>query len=580
MDSLLQVDNEGARLSNSPRRSPQVTEGFSSPVRSVYPSQGQMQQMDSINSQPDFGLRTADFFDDGSSEGSAHLVDSAPDVDLLERQGSATKRRHPALSQEPLVSQCESKHGTFDPNSQGYQRLAPSAGFEDNIPIPDTASSNFNGSVAELLPGATHSSPPPFARASRIPSGRTPRSSAHIDRADDRQGSETPVKIDQTLGAYAIAHEITLNALMRDEDALDRSLQSFALAPMPAGARASMLPTNLDPRSPRNRTFSSPPNSNPKRKVSLVPPPIDTSAPRRSLPDDLVRTPYPFSPETEVRRKDFGHVPPSATVSTLASISESVLSVSIRRSNQNSRLRVTTLTIPASNDFSALRSSDQGSKQRHFKAIDFDDEAFFQELRLSYRRLSGPLRFLSARSPVKVTVCGAASKAADANYGWLPRSPRALASKGLTDTFSKEKILQHYRKPALGRSRYAFVHWAHRLAAAPPLRTPQGEDAAETTDRDLARRKEQPEGLEFVVRWSVKRIVLVLCLILLISIAAALLWVLLGHNTAPETPDWPSKGGFRDAGDRVTAGVVTGICVLLLGLSSMAGWLGVSWLLM
>ena len=42
----------------------------------------------------------------------------------------------------------------------------------------------------------------------------------------------------------------------------------------------------------------------------------------------------------------------------------------------------------------------------------------------------------------------------------------------------------------------------------------------------------------------------------------------------------PASGGFRDAGDRVVAGVVVGIGVLLLGLSGMAGWMGVSWLVM
>jgi hypothetical protein len=39
------------------------------------------------------------------------------------------------------------------------------------------------------------------------------------------------------------------------------------------------------------------------------------------------------------------------------------------------------------------------------------------------------------------------------------------------------------------------------------------------------------------------------------------------------------SGGFRGAGDRVGAGAVMGICVLLIGLSSMAGWMGLSWLI-
>ena len=88
---------------------------------------------------------------------------------------------------------------------------------------------------------------------------------------------------------------------------------------------------------------------------------------------------------------------------------------------------------------------------------------------------------------------------------------------------------------------------------------------------------EQPEGLEFVVSWSVRRILLMLMLVILVSIAAALLWIFLGKDT---TGAWPPHGGFRDAGDRVGAGVIMGICVLLFGLSGIAGWLGVSWLVM
>ncbi|KAI7342248.1 hypothetical protein KC336_g23244 [Hortaea werneckii] len=166
-----------------------------------------------------------------------------------------------------------------------------------------------------------------------------------------------------------------------------------------------------------------------------------------------------------------------------------------------------------------------------------------------------------------------------------------LANKGLSDTFGEEKILLHFRNPAQGRARYAFVHWAHRLAAAPasPAHPPHRDgshnvEAAaasaaavppSSSDGDLIRRLEQPEGLEFVMVWSVKRIVLVFLFVLAASVAATLVWILLGRNTPAAVP---SQGGFRGAGDRVAAGVMMGICLLLLGLSSMAAWLGVSWL--
>jgi hypothetical protein len=264
---------------------------------------------------------------------------------------------------------------------------------------------------------------------------------------------------------------------------------------------------------------------------------------------------------------------------------ESVLTLSIRPSKENSRRRVTTIVIPATNGFSAVRSAGSTEKEKHFHGIEFDDKEFFQQLQKAYASLSGPWRFLSARSLKIIVVSGAASRAADSNYGWLhsPRSPRELAFKGLQDTFGEDKILAHYYRPAMGKSRYAFVHWAHRLAAAESRQLHSGHLDA---DGDLVHKIEQPEGLEFVLSWSILRLSLALILVLAASIAAVLLWIFLGQSRTFMTPDSFNpqdtttiySGGFRGAGDRVGAGVVMGICVLLIGLSSTAGWMGLSWL--
>ena len=564
MDPYLQADNPPVRISSSPRRSPQITQGLTSPVRSVHP---QMQQLDSLHSQPDFGLRTADFFDDSSDDETANAIDPstvAPDVDLIERQGSAKKRRS-SFQTERFYSRCESKPDGPAVDHEGYQRLGDTR-------VPDTASSSFHGSVDELLPNGNGIRPLRPSRASNTLNPRIPRSSAPVESTSNRQSMITPAKIDPTLGAYAVAHHITLDALMRDGDALDRSLQSFALSTLPAGDRRSLLPQSLDPRSPRGRAFSSPTVS--KKAVHVVPPPIDTSVPRRSIPEDIIRTPYPFSPET-IRRKNLEDIAPASAVVATPSSIESVLTFSIRRSNRNSKARITSLTIPPSNDYTVVRSNGMDAKERHFKALDFDDAELFTQIRRSYCELSGPLRFLSARSLRRIAVSGSATKAADAGYCW--RSPRALARKGLNDTFSEEQILRHYRKPALGRSRYAFVRWAHRLAAV-PARTPQGEgDVGEQTEGYSPSQAREQEGLEFVVSWSASRIGVALVLVLMASIAAALLWTFLGHNTVGSSPP---HGGFKDSGDRLATAFLIGICILLIGLSSIVGWLSISWLLM
>ena len=562
MESYINPGNQGIRLSESPRKSPKIQNPLTSPARSVRP---QMQQTESINSQPDFAMRATDFFEDSSDDEEPNLHDTgtaAMDVDLLERRGATTKRRHTGPKIEPFVSQCENNQRRTGLDHVGYHPL-------EETQLADTASS-FNGPFDALLPSGNHNSALQHPQGSQFPSGRTPRHSVYIERTENRQSALPSTTVDQTIGAYAVAHEITLQALMRDENALDRSLQSLALAPLQAGDRRSLLPQSLDPRSPR--AFSSP--ATVKKAVHILPPTIDTSIPRRSIPDDVVRTPYPYSPDM-VRHKEFGALDlAAAAASTPRPTTERVLLLSIRQRNSNTRRRITSLTIPAMNDSTAVRSGSLGPKERHFNAIVFDDAEFFSQIRRSYHELSGSIRFFSARSLRRIAVTGLATKAADIRYGW--RSPQSQISKG--HTFSEEQILQHYRKPALGRSRYAFVQWAHRLTASTPARTPQGNDSeGEKAGRDLPGQLDEVEGLEFVESWSPMRIVIALGLVLLLSIAAALLWTFLGLSTASATSP---QGGFRDSGDRLTTAFVMGICILLIGLSGIAGWLGVSWFLM
>lgn len=560
-------------------------QGLTSPVRSVHPEM--LSHMESIHSQADFGHRTADFFEDGSSDdGTGESANIAPDVDLDERRGSVTKRRQRPSTTAPFKSQCESKRATVGPHDEGYLRLTPQTPFQNPNAYANSPGTSFHGSVDELLPGEhIPSSSLRVPHQVHMPGGRIPRSSEIIDRTDfaRRNTSDVPSqslqhssKVDQILGAHAMAHEITLQALMRDEDALDRGMQSFA--PLQAGERGSILHGSLrfnDPRSPRSRAFSTPS----AKKVHVVPPPIDTSVPHRSIPANIVRTPYPFSPPTHVHRKDFGQgsIPTPAAATNPAV--DSVITLSIRRSNPHSRTRISSLIIPASNDFTAVKTNSNGEAEKYFKEIDFDDEEFFRQLKRSYRSLVGPMRFLSARSLSRVVVSGSATRAADAGYGWLhvPRSPRLLAQQGLSDTFSEEKLMRHLRRPASGRARYAWVHWAHRLAAASPIGTPQPEQSPGPASAPDLLRGTEAEGLEFVVSWSLWRIAVAVVLVLILSATAALLWVFLGRNTIAGVI---VGGGFRDAGDRVAAGVLMGICVLLLGLTGIVGWLGVSWLVM
>nr|OQO30135.1 hypothetical protein B0A51_02875 [Rachicladosporium sp. CCFEE 5018] len=295
--------------------------------------------MESLTSQADFGHRTTDFFDHSSSDGDAE--------DGL-TGGGHRKGDEPRRTERGRSSQ---------PESDGYLQLSPAretAGPVDTSRFSvDTPSTDFNGSVDELLPD--HPSSPPERRSARLSRlsalrGDRPRSSLIQEprSAPDpepayRSSSVIPVSPpapvtatqsatdvrERVLSAHAIAHEITLHSLMRDEEALDRTLQS--LTPMHPGYRGSLLPASLrfhqgpvsakDPRSPGalrkisvpSHPASPPPTAKSKsstKRVQVLPPHIDTTVSPSSLPDHKIRTPYPFSSPESARHPEMIPIPP------------------------------------------------------------------------------------------------------------------------------------------------------------------------------------------------------------------------------------------------------------------------------
>lgn len=225
----------------------------------------------------------------------------------------------------------------------------------------------------------------------------------------------------------------------------------------------------------------------------------------------------------------------------------------------------------------------------HFASLDFDDAFFFRQLRSEYVKLRGPYRFFSARTLRRITTgrfgqsllaCGnctiLGSKAAETSHPM--RSPRLLVSRGLSDSFSEDKLWQHYRNPSMGKARYTWVHWANRVASV-SAPEPHIHDESSTTARGLEvelRTEDDPAvhlpgaGIEFVEEWSWARILVALGLVLLAAIAAVLLWIFFGYG-------W-SDLGFRGAGGRVGTGILMGGFVLLVGWMCVLGWMWISWL--
>ncbi|KAK4991895.1 hypothetical protein LTR50_001514 [Elasticomyces elasticus] len=559
MDSL-NVEDKILRLSESPGRSPRIAQGLTSPVRSIRPEMVMNPFMESIHQQ-DLGLRTTGFFDDTSDEDAADPAEShkmESDVDILPgRRTFAGKQRKSEtyLGSRPgqFVSQCEEKHASTPSDIAAYLRLTPATPLEPRSTHAGSSGTSFDGSVDELPAAAVR------PRRNVLPQDRhgqvrerSPRSSTAMERDERLAVAPTPSKAEQILGAHAI----TLQALLRDEEALQNTTNS--LTPPRMAERTSRF--SVEPTNHRIRSTSAPQ----AKKVSLAPPPIDTTK-QRQFPENFVRTPYPFPAEN---RQSLRKPSPLATNSVDIPPLDFVLTLSIRRANRNSRPRIAKMMIPTDSYFVAVKNTTNGEREKHFNGLDFDDAQFFRQLRTRYRDLTGPYRFLSARSLSSIAIN---SSKPDIMSG----AHRLSLSPGVGDSYSEDKLLQNYLDPSKSKARYAWVHWAHRLAATP--RTPK---PASTSDSDAypdtarSSNPSAPDGLEFVVSWSFRRILSAFALVIAASLAAMLLWILLGKSSTP------GGGGFRAAGDRVVAGVLMGICTLLLGLSGIAGWIGISWLVM
>lgn len=372
----------------------------------------------------------------------------------------------------------------------------------------------------------------------------------------------TQIRAEQILAA----HTSTLQALssLHEEGSVARRVDPVAIGV--SGHRS-------------DRSQSAPPR--PVKKVALIPPPIDVGGPQYQLPEDLVRTPYPFvrqrpvSDGSQFKPKRTPPIPTQSPYSATISLPphDAVLTLRLRSRN-NMTPRVSLLTIPAPLDFlpaipASKRSKKECKSEKRFATSDFDDASMFEELCTKYRDLVGPLRLLfSARSLQRIAIVDTS------NGGPARRSPRFLVSRGLSDTFSEERMWAHYRNPQLGKARFAWVHWAHRLACnqilSPPTpfyphpaATPRAQAEIEVNTHVGVGQAAGVGGLEFVEGWCAWKIAAAVLCVLVVAVAAALLWLFLGTE------------GTRES--RIGDGFLVGIFAVLLGWSGVGAWVGLSW---
>lgn len=146
--------------------------------------------------------------------------------------------------------------------------------------------------------------------------------------------------------------------------------------------------------------------------------------------------------------------------------------------------------------------------------------------------------------------------------------------------FTEYNLLTLYHHPASGRARYTWVHWAQRIAASSDVSSSsQHGRRTKSLDNDpfrfpqpveLSPKSEAPEAIttiQFVQSFSALRIMTALALMLVLSVAIALLSVFLGSpGTGIRT------GEERQRSDRVGSPMAIGILVLLLESMGFGVW--------
>jgi hypothetical protein len=614
-------EDRAARLSSSPAGTPRLIQAPASPIRSVHLDMAE----DFLHGLPDVDPPRGDFFESSSSEDDRSAsVQAATTLDQYRgRRHSNSPRKdessylagataseyvsrcqdEPKLAQQttntkpatisdpsansshqqgvpigytPVTGQLLSDSTTL--TADGFLKLTHSPGFPSQhahlrLPLTSRSESWYDDEsplTTEARPLSIQAPGP-----GRLIHHSSQRGSTINEIGDAQQSAAAVAAVEATNETIRDIHTQTIQALLRNQ----KSLQ--------AGAKGLSFLTDSS-----QRPVPQPP---PKKRVSLAPPPIKVSSQGGSVPGDIVRTPYPFLSRDNHPKNSSPRSPASLNEKT-------VLALSIRRRGSNSSrpTKIFKLSIPAIVDAPLMKMSpvSDGTHEKHFDNLDFDDASFFREVRKKYSYLAGPSRFFSARTlqhiEISHSVASKSSYSLDYNLGAnavgscthdFPRSPRFLASRSLTESVSATELMKHYNNPRMGKARYTWVQWAHSLASTSSQRSLAPAPTADSPSARLTASKaverdsiggdcdgvECTIGFEFVKGWCAWRILLAVLFVVLCAIAAALCWIFWG------TDRLFGNIRYKGAGGRVEAGCLLGVFVLMIGWSGVLGWVGLSW---
>jgi hypothetical protein len=214
--------------------------------------------------------------------------------------------------------------------------------------------------------------------------------------------------------------------------------------------------------------------------------------------------------------------------------------------------------------------------------LDFDDKYFADQLRASYRTLSGTWfqRTLSARklSAIRLgqtnTWSGTSSHApGHPTSGLLATGAGINTDPDTKSPFTENSLMALYHHPASGKARYTWVHWAQRIASANATRPRHYRSLSNNNPFNFSSttHHEIPDTittLEFVHSLSPLRILTVLVLMLACSVAASVIWVVLGPVGTGIRVDEDRQGS-----ERVGSGMAIGILMLLVESVGVGAWM-------
>ena len=280
--------------------------------------------------------------------------------------------------------------------------------------------------------------------------------------------------------------------------------------------------------------------------------PAKINAKHRSWRESIVRSPYPLGYQKQMEK-----------AAQAEDGVEAILTLMLY--DHRTRVpRMSKVVVPVTGGTGTENPNSDEQPKSTTSTKGLDDEMLFKLIRARYRRMRGLFRIsISVRNVRDLGFLSYAKGSQLVKQDGGARRKTFPINGG--EGFAETELLALYRKPKLGRCKHRWVEWIQRLQENSRGEDPRGKVAVERV-----------EG------WCIRKIAFAFLLVVVASLAATLLWTLLGvgrygsflcHCRLRKSQD-----GFRGAGGRVEAGAVLGALVLLLGWTGVGAWILLSWL--